>query len=172
MGGDKRRTLIAILVALVVALALLSGCASGDPETGKQGDDDEAGRAAPSEMPEAQDTSMNLQIGERRFTATLADNSSAEALKGLLAEGPITIDMQDYGDMEKVGGLGTSLPRNDEQVTAEPGDLILYRGNAFVIYYAPNSWSFTRLGRIDDVTQAELREALGSGDVTVTLSLD
>lgn len=115
---------------------------------------------------------MQLQIGDRSLSATLVDNSSTKALKSLLKEGSVTIRMKDYGDMEKVGALGTSLPTNDEQITTEPGDLILYQGNAFVIYYAPNSWNFTRLGRIDDVTRAELLEVLGSGDVTVTLSLD
>jgi hypothetical protein len=80
--------------------------------------------------------------------------------------------MRDYGNMEKVGSLGTSLPRNDEQITTEPGDLILYQGSAFVIYYAPNSWNFTRLGKINGVTQEELKEILGTGDVEVTLSLD
>lgn len=115
---------------------------------------------------------MKLTFSDYIFTATLADNSSVEALKELLSEGPITIDMRDYGNMEKVGGLGTSLPRNDQQITTKPGDLILYQGNAFVIYYALNSWNFTKLGTINDVTQNELKEALGSGDVTVTLSLD
>lgn len=90
----------------------------------------------------------------------------------MLQNGPITIDMRDYGNMEKVGSLGTDLPRNDEQITTESGDLILYQGNAFVIYYAPNSWNFTRLGKINNVTQEELKEALGTGDVKVTLSLD
>ena len=73
--------------------------------------------------------------------------------------------------MEKVGSLGASLPRNDEQITAKPGDLILYQGDSFVIYYAPNSWNFTRLGKINDVTQEKLKEALGNGDVKITLSL-
>jgi hypothetical protein len=115
---------------------------------------------------------MKLQIGEYLFRATLADNSSAKALREMLEEGPITIDMRDYGNMEKVGSLGTTLPRNDEPITTEPGDLILYQGNAFVIYYAPNSWNFTRIGKIDDATQGELKEALGDGDVKVTLSLN
>jgi hypothetical protein len=115
---------------------------------------------------------VNLQIGERRLTATLADNSSAEALARLLADGPVTVAMRDYGNMEKVGTLGTSLPTNDEQITTKPGDLILYQGNAFVIYYAPNSWNFTRLGRVDDISHAELKQVLGSGRVSVTLSLD
>jgi|LAHU01.1.fsa_nt_gb hypothetical protein len=121
---------------------------------------------------EVEDNQMKLQIGDQIFIATLADNSSAAALKEILEAGPITIDMRDYGNMEKVGSLGTDLPRNDMQITTEPGDLILYQGNAFVIYYAPNSWSFTRIGKINDVTQKELKDALGSGDVRVTLSMN
>lgn len=121
---------------------------------------------------EVENNQMKLQIGDYIFMATLADNSSAEALKDLLTKGPIIIDMHDYGNMEKVGSLDTSLPRNDEQITTAFGDLILYQGNSFVIYYAPNSWNFTRLGKINDVTQDELKEALGNGDVKVTLSLD
>lgn len=73
--------------------------------------------------------------------------------------------------MEKVGQLGVSLPRNDEYITTSPGDLILYQGNQFVIYYDTNRWSLTRLGRILDVTQQELKQALGTGSVTVTLSI-
>nr|WP_312579261.1 cyclophilin-like fold protein [Sedimentibacter sp.] len=115
---------------------------------------------------------MKLQIGESVFKASLDNNSSVEALQEMLEEGSITIDMRDYANMEKVGSLGTSLPRNDEQITTEPGDLILYQGNSFVIYYAPNSWNFTRIGKIDNITQEELKKALGSGDVKVTLSLD
>jgi hypothetical protein len=115
---------------------------------------------------------MKLQIGNLVFTATLVDNSTTAALKEMLTKGPVTINMRDYGNMEKVGPLGTNLPRNDEQIRTEAGDLILYQGNAFVIYYAPNSWNFTRIGKIDNVTSEELKEALGSGDVKVTLSLD
>ena len=106
------------------------------------------------------------------FTATLAENSSAEALKALLAEGDLTIEMSDYGNMEKVGPIGQSLPRNDEHITTSPGDLILYQGSNLVIYYATNTYTFTRLGRIDNVEEDELRTALGEGSVTVTLSLN
>ena len=120
----------------------------------------------------SESNTLHIQVGETSFTATLVDNSSAQALKELLAEGPLTIDMSDYGNFEKVGSLGTTLPRNDEQITTEPGDLILYQGNSFVIYYDTNSWNFTRLGKINNATQAELKEALGDGDVTVTLSIE
>ena len=110
--------------------------------------------------------------GGSTFTATLVDNSSMQALKEHLANGNITVEMEDYANMEKVGSLGISLPRNDRQTTTGPGDLILYQGHNFVIYYDTNSWNFTRLGKIDNATQAELKAALGKGDVKVTLSLE
>lgn len=110
--------------------------------------------------------------GGRTFTATLADNSSTQALKEQLAKGNITVEMEDYANMEKVGSLGIRLPRNDKQTTTGPGDIILYQGHNLVIYYDTNSWSFTRLGKINDASQADLKAALGKGDVTVTLSLE
>ena len=118
------------------------------------------------------DNTMKITARDTTFTAAFADNSSAEALKELLAEGPLTINMSDYASMEKVGSIGTNLPRNDEQITTGAGDIILYQGNSLVIYYDTNSWNFTRIGKINDVTQAELLEAFGDGDVTVTFSLD
>ncbi|MDO4887650.1 MAG: cyclophilin-like fold protein [Actinomycetaceae bacterium] len=117
------------------------------------------------------ETTMHITVGERTLTATLADNSSAEALKDLLEKGPLTIDMRDYDGMEKVGDLGQRLPTNDERISTEAGDLILYQGRNFVIYYDSNSWQLTRLGTIEGVSAQELRQILGNGDVTVTLEL-
>ncbi|MDX1416966.1 MAG: cyclophilin-like fold protein [Candidatus Promineifilaceae bacterium] len=114
---------------------------------------------------------MNITIGDNVLTASLVENSSVDALKEVLSEGPITINMSDYESMEKVGPLGMDQPRNDQQITTEAGDIILYQGSALVIYYAPNSWNFTRLGKINNVTAEELRELLGDGNVTITLSL-
>lgn len=105
------------------------------------------------------------------WTATLADNSSATALKELLQKDDISLALHDYSNFEKVGPLGSSLPTNDEQITTEAGDLILYQGNQFVMYYASNSWSFTRLGKINGVSQSEMQEVLGQGNVNITLSL-
>ena len=112
-----------------------------------------------------------ISVGKRRLSATLADNSSAKALADLLANGPIVITMEDYGHMEKVGDLGARLPTNDEHITTSAGDLILYLGNKFVLYYAPNTWSFTRLGKIDNVSADELKRILGKDDVEIELSL-
>ena len=94
-----------------------------------------------------------------------ADNSSTDAFLDLLKTGDVTIDMHDYGSFEKVGPLGTILPRNDEQITTEPGDVILYQGNQITIYYDVNSWTFTRLGKVQDLSKEELKKILGHGDV-------
>ena len=116
-------------------------------------------------------TILYIKIRDLTLTATLVNNQATQVLKELLAKNPFTVNMSDYGDFEKVGSLGISLPTSDDHITSEPGDLLLYQGNQLVIFYAPNAWSYTRLGRIDDVTQTELKKALGTGDVTVTLSL-
>jgi hypothetical protein len=120
----------------------------------------------------AQGNILYLRIGSTTLTATLVENTATQALRDLLAVNPITINMRDFGGFEKVGSLGTTLPRNDERTTTQSGDLVLFQGNQLVMFYASNTWSYTRLGRINDVSQAELRNILGSGDVTVTLSLN
>lgn len=120
---------------------------------------------------EKSETKLLISVGDTELTATLADNSSAQALVELLKQGDITIDMSDYSNFEKVGELPESLPTNDEQLDTDYGDLILYLGHRFVIYYDKNSWNFTKLGHIDNITQEELKAILGEGDVAVTLSL-
>lgn len=116
---------------------------------------------------------ITLTVNGRSFTATLAENSSAKALAERLTQGVLTIQMDDYGNMEKVGALGFSLPRNDIQTTTSPGDIILYQGNSLVIYYDTNAWRFTRLGKVDNVsTREQMLELLGGkGKVSVTVSL-
>lgn len=114
---------------------------------------------------------MNLTINGQKYTATMENNSSAAALKHLLKFGPKTIHMRDYGGMEKVGMLWKGLPSNNTELTTEPGDLVLFMGSSFVVYYNTNHWNFTKLGHIDNVTQDELKQILGDGDVTIELSL-
>jgi len=151
----------------------VSMAASELPETTEPADGaDSSPEDEPLESGIPQAADLYLQIGGTTLTATLADNSSAEALRELLAEGPLSIDMNDYGNFEKVGPLGATLPRNDEQITTSAGDIILYQGDKITIYYAQNTWNFTRLGNIDGVTGEGLKEILGPGDVSVTLSLD
>lgn len=119
---------------------------------------------------EKSDNKLKISVNGTELTATLEDNSSAHALTELLKQGNITVDMSDYGNFEKVGNLPQSLPKNDEKITTVPGDIILYQGNKITIYYDENTWNFTKLGHIDNITQEELKALLGGGEVTVTLS--
>lgn len=114
-------------------------------------------------------TMLKIMVGDYELTATFEDNSSAVEFRDLLAQGPITVEMEDYGGFEKVGPLGTTLTKNDTRIIAEPGDVILYQGNQITIYYGTNAWNFTRLARIDD--PAGLQEKLGDGAITATFSL-
>ncbi len=112
---------------------------------------------------------MNVQVGDVVFSATLEENEAVSALVEMMQESPVVIQMSDYSGFEKVGPLGTSLPASNSQTTTQAGDIVLYNGNQIVIFYGSNSWSYTRLGHIDDLTGWE--DALGSGDVTVIFSL-
>lgn len=114
---------------------------------------------------------ITVEINGHTMQATLVDNSSTEAFLKLLKEGSLSVPMHDYADMEKVGQLGISLPANNERITTNPGDIILYQGNQITIYYDENTWSLTRLGTIQNISAAELRNILGTGSVEVTFSL-
>ena len=120
-------------------------------------------------MEENKVENMKVQVGDVVFSATLEKNEAVSALVEMMRESPVVIQMSDYSGFEKVGSLGTSLPTSNSQTTTQAGDIVLYNGNQIVIFYGSNSWNYTRLGYIDDLTGWE--EALGRGDVTVIFSL-
>ena len=117
-----------------------------------------------------EEAALKITVGAYELMATFEENSSAEEFKELLSQGPLSIEMEDYGGFEKVGFLSRNLTRNDNYITTEPGDVILYQGNQITIYYGVNSWNLTRLAKIDDPT--ELKAKLGDGTVQVTFSLE
>ena len=112
---------------------------------------------------------MNVQIGDYTFTVTLENNTAVEELVEMMKEGPVTISMDDYSGFEKVGPLGRNLTTNNSQTTTDAGDIVLYNGNNIVMFYGTNSWSYTRIGKIDDLSDWE--KALGSGSITAVFTL-
>ena len=136
------------------------------------------GDCGPEVSPSEENTSQKEEdiliyahVGDDVLKIVPEDNSSADDFIALLSERDITIEMEDYGGFEKVGSLGQSLSTNDRRITTQPGDVILYQGSSVTIYYDTNTWSFTLLGRVQDLSQEELKDILGSGSVTVTFSL-
>ena len=127
------------------------------------------GMAETSEGQEAE--AMKLWIGETAVAVAWEDNDAVRALRELVAEQPLTIEMSMYGGFEQVGSIGTDMPRNDEQTTTQAGDIVLYAGDQMVVFYGSNSWAYTRLGRVTDKTAGEMAELLSGGDVTVTVGM-
>jgi len=116
---------------------------------------------------------MYVTISGNKLKVTLEKNSSVEALIAELEKGDIAYMADDYGGFEKVGNIGVTLPKNDTRITTQAGDVILYQGNNICLYYGTNTWSFTRIGRIEGYEEKELKTLLGAGkgEVQITLSL-
>ena len=112
---------------------------------------------------------MNVQIGNYNFTATLESNTAVEELVEMMKEGAVTIEMDDYSGFEKVGPLGKRLTASNTQTTTHAADIVLYNRNNIVKYYGSKTWSYTRIGKIDDLTDWE--KALGSGSITAVFTV-
>lgn len=177
------------LAGLLLLVVMLAGCGT-HPNAGEASivpsatpDVRADAQDAPSSEPSArqgeteetveEDVPVKIQItvGDTIWTAIPEDNVSAKAFLELLRQQPVTVEMSDYAGMEKVGPLGTDLPRSDAPIHVGAGDVILYQGNQITIYYGTNSWNFTKLAVIEHATRESLLDALGSGDVSVTFSL-
>ena len=114
---------------------------------------------------------MNITINGKTVSCQLVDNSSTRALLAQLEKGDITYEADDYGNFEKVGYIGFSLPQNNESITTTAGDVILYQGNNICLYYGTNSWSFTRLGKIEGLSKDEIKTFLNAGGSSVRITL-
>ena len=149
-----------IVLTIALSLLLLS-CSSEDTQ-------------AQTSYYETMTQKMYITIGERTESVTLADNSATQALVKKLQQASVTVTLNSSGDFEIWGALGFTLPTSNEQINAQPGDVILYGGSNICIFYGTNSWSYTRLGKIDNLSASELRAFLiaGESNIGVTLSLN
>ena len=149
----------ALFAALIICFAF-AGCA-GSPESDNGGNKEET-------------TQMYLTVNGNKLKVSPENNSSVDALVEILKQNDIIYTANDYGGFEKVGALGYTLPADDSRITTQAGDVILYCGNQIVLFYGSNTWSYTRLGRIEGYSASELATLLGAGEgpVQVTISLE
>ncbi|MBQ6629095.1 MAG: hypothetical protein IJH65_09795 [Methanobrevibacter sp.] len=115
---------------------------------------------------------VKVKINDEVFDVKLENNSATHEMIKELKKGNVTVNASEYGGFEKVGDLGFSLPTSDENMGTNPGDLVLYQGDKISLFYGSHSWSYTKLGKIDNVDSNKLKEVLGSGDVTLEFSLN
>ena len=112
---------------------------------------------------------MNLMINDEEIPVIWENNDAVAALAAEAEKEDITVEMSMYGGWEQVGSLGVSLPTDDTRITAVSGDIMLYTGDQIVLFYGENTWSYTKLGRMD-LDEGEAEKLLSSEDVTVTIS--
>lgn len=143
---------------LMLAALMLCGCSSDNNEV----------------MAQTRQEKLQITIGGATKTASLVDNTATQELVTRLQQSPVTLSLDTNGSFEIWGSLGFSLPTSsNQQMTAQPGDIILYDGSNICLFCGSNSWSYTRLGHIDGLTEEELRTFLhiGEAGISVTLSL-
>lgn len=114
---------------------------------------------------------MIMKIDGETIPVIWEDNESIKALEKQAEQGIITVSMSKYGGWEQVGSLGRAYPSNDHQITAENGDIMLYSSNNIVLFYGQNTWSYTKLGKIN-LPADEIIRLLGNEDVMLTISLE
>ena len=120
---------------------------------------------------DSMDDLVKVKINDEVFDVKLENNSATQEFIKELKKGNITVNASEYGGFEKVGDLGFSLPTSDENIGTSPGDIVLYQGDKISLFYGSHSWSYTKLGKIDNVDSNKLKEVLGSGDVTLEFTL-
>ena len=160
------------IIMLAFFLANTQTACSSEPEDNER--TEAPGNSAGSDnnnQDNVNSTKMNITVNNTVLEVSLASNAATRALIGRLQNGSVTYPSSSYGNFETVGGIGFSLPTNNTNITTQAGDVILYQGNQICIFYGSNSWSYTRIGRITNASQSQLRNLLSSGTVNITLSL-
>lgn len=122
---------------------------------------------APSE--EANEvTELKLFFDDIEIPVIWEDNDTVKNLYDEAVNGDIVVEMSMYGGNEQVGSLGRSYSRKDSQTTTNAGDIVLYNGNQIVVFYGSNTWSYTRLGKMN-LPEDEIVDLLSKGNITLTI---
>lgn len=112
---------------------------------------------------------INLKINGKDFSAKLYDNN---ATRKLTENFPVTYNMSELHGNEKYYYMDESLPTDSETPsTINKGEIMLYGSDCLVVFYDtfPNSYSYTRLGYIEDT--AGLENALGRSSVDISFEM-
>ena len=152
------------ILCIILVLFMMTACSEEETTATEIISDSESDTQEEIEM------NLKMKISDNEVEVIWEDNESVDALKQLVKDETLIVEMSMYGGFEQVGSLGNSLPRNDTQTVTEAGDIVLYSGNQIVVFYGSNSWAYTRLGHIADKNKEELTELLGNGDVIIELS--
>ena len=173
------------LILLLAVVLCLSGCAGRsdlptEPPTSATEDTPQAAESEKFTKMTTEETTMHeIATTEPMLLLTIDgtavdvqwENNAAVAELYALAQNAITVNTSAYGGFEQVGSLPQSFSRSDAQLTAQPGDIVLYSGNQLVVFFGSNSWSYTKLGHINGLSADELAVMLGKEQTLIELQL-
>lgn len=154
-----------IIITLVLLIIFLCGCNKNETNSELTVNNNDV-------VKEKEDMSLKLLINETQISVLWEDNDSVKALYEYANNNTLTIDMRMYGGFEQVGSLGINLPTDDKNITTKAGDIVLYNGNQIVVFYGSNTWSYTKLGQVENASADYMKQLLDNGGVTVSLKVD
>ena len=165
------------MIMMCVLLAVMpAGCSASKGEavtdTGEAGNMQSAESEETAALEEEEIVEMKMSINGTAVDVSWDNNASVKELAKMAGNGPVSIETEPYGGFEQVGSIGATLPSSDTNIKTKAGDIMLYTSSQMVIFYGSNSWAYTRLGRITDKSDSELRELLGGDGVTVTITAE
>ena len=176
MDIKKMKRILGMIMMCILLAVMPAGCSASKGEAVT--DTGEAGNMQPAEseetaaLEEEEIVEMKMSINGTAVDVSWENNASVKELAKMAGNGPVTIETEPYGGFEQVGPIGATLPSSDTNIKTKAGDIMLYTSSQMVIFYGSNSWAYTRLGRITDKSDSELRELLGGDGVTVTITAE
>ncbi len=112
---------------------------------------------------------MKFFINEKEIPVIWEENDSVYELMEEVNKKDIVVNMSMYGGNEQVGSLNKRYISHDKHTTTHNGDIVLYNSSNIVVFYGSNTWSYTRLGKMN-LSKQEVTNLLKNGDVTITIS--
>ena len=169
----QSRVILYPLLVFILAIMACNSDGSMDPNSNNNPGQESPRQENPGTDSTDVDSSSNrlkITIGTRTFNATLVSNPTVTAFKARL---PMTVNMTELNGNEKLYNFSSALPTNASNPrNIAAGDLMLYGSATLVLFYEsfPTSYSYTRLGKIDN--PSGLASAVGNGSVSVRFELE
>ena len=152
------------IILIFLMMLVLSGCGGEAKEISETSTNDDEVQTV--EM--AKNKTIQIQIGNQIFQATLEDNPTVEEF---LKKLPLEIELEELNGNEKFYRFNERFPTSDAKPKMiHTGDLMLYSGSYFVLFYKDfeTNYTYTRLGKIEN--PVGLADAVGSGSIKITIN--
>lgn len=113
---------------------------------------------------------LGFSVDGQILNVTWNQNVSTVALSELVkSKQQVVVKATLYGGFEQSGPLPQTLPSEDRHLSSKAGDIILYQDCQLVVFFDDNAWSYTKLGQINGLSEAQLRSLLNKPATTITI---